>query len=192
MLIIQIVELISVLLNITFVILFIKEVKWCWLFGIIGSLTQSFVVFDSGYYSEALLYMFYAIMGVIGFVYWSKNEGKEFNIKRIPVLNALILLLVGIVSTYGLGLLMSKLKAEKVYLDAFSTVFGIIATFLEIYKYLIAWYCWIALNAYTIWLYQIKELNLLSIQMIVFTVLSIQGLVVWNAKVKARKRKQIL
>ncbi len=183
---VQIAELVGVLLNIAFVVLLIRETKWCWPFGIVGSFVQSFVVYESGYYSEALLYLFYAGIGFYGFAYWSKNAKQSFDIKHISWGNALLLLTGGLLLTLGLGYTMSKTNADKTYYDAFSTIFSIIATFLELYKYLIAWSLWIIINIYTIWLYQLKELNLLSIQMAIFTALSIYGLYSWTKKSKAQ------
>ena len=78
---------------------------------------------------------------------------------------------------------MTKTDASKPYFDALSSVFGVIATFLELYKFLISWGFWIAINTYTIWLYEIRELNFLAFQMIVYTLLSIHGYRKWSAKI---------
>lgn len=50
-----IIELVSVLFDITFLVLLIKEQKRCWIYGIIGSLLGAYVIYHSGYYSESLL-----------------------------------------------------------------------------------------------------------------------------------------
>ena len=63
-----------------------------------------------------------------------------------------------------------------------SSVFGVIATFLELYKYLVSWSFWIVINTYTIWLYDIKELDFLAIQMIIYTLLSIYGYSKWHKR----------
>ena len=181
------IELLSVLCNMAFLILFIRELRWSWLFGIAGSILGAYVVYRSGYYSEAILYVFYAIMGGVGFVHWSRRSKEDFHIQRMPVIRALTLLFGGLGATLALGYAMDQLNADKVYYDAFSTVFGIIATILEIYKYYIAWFCWIALNGYSIWLYQLKELNLLSFQMVAYTALSVYGLVAWSKKLARDK-----
>lgn len=175
-------ELAGVILNLGFLVLYIREIRWSWLLGIGGSLLAAYVVYMNGYYSEALLYLFYAVMGVVGFQYWSARQTKAFRIARISTRNLALIIASGLVATLGLGYVMEQFKADKVYLDAFSTVFGIIATILEIYKYYIAWSFWIILNLYSIWLYQIKSLDLLSIQMILYTGMSIYGLVSWTRK----------
>jgi nicotinamide mononucleotide transporter len=173
-------ELISVLFDIVFLFLLIKEKKQCWIYGIIGSLLGAFVIYHNNYYSETLLYLFYAAIGVYGYIYWDSKKGKLFGIKRTSGLQVVYLLLTGILASLGLGYLMSKTNADKPYYDALSTAFGVMATFLELYKYFVAWGFWICINAYTIWLYGIKELNFMALKMIIYTALSIYGFMTWR------------
>ena len=58
----KIIELLSVVFNILFLIFLTKEEKLCWVFGVIGSLLGAFVLYNSRYYSETLLYLFYALV----------------------------------------------------------------------------------------------------------------------------------
>lgn len=180
----QAVEVLSVCFNIAFIILLTKELKVCWIFGTIGSLLATYVFYSTGYFSETILYLFYSVVGIYGYIYWDKKNKTEFKISRAKPVQLLIWIISGVVAGLGLGYLMSHTEASKPYYDAMSTSFGIIATFLELYKYFAAWSFWICINAYTIWLYGIKELNFLAFQMIVFTILSIYGLITWNKRLK--------
>ena len=177
-----IIELVSVLFDITFLVLLIKEQKRCWIYGIIGSLLGAYVIYHSGYYSESLLYLFYACVGCYGYYYWDQKSKKDFTIKRSSPAQIILLLFWGVLGTLGLGYLMSKTEASKPYYDALSTVFGVLATFLELYKYFVAWSFWVFINGYTIWLYGIKELNFMAFKMIIYTFLSIYGLIAWRKK----------
>ncbi len=179
-----ILEVISVIFNILFLVFFTKENKVCWIFGILGSLLGAFVMYKSNLFSETILYLFYAFVGIYAYLHWHNKSTDTFKIRKSSVLHVFILVLSGFFIAAGLGFIMSKTKADKPYFDAISTVFGIIATFLEIYKHYIAWFFWIIINAYTVWLYQIKEINLFALQMVVYTILSIRGLVLWNKKLK--------
>lgn len=179
---ILVIEFVSVLFDITFLVLLIKEQKKCWLFGIIGSLLGAYVIYHSGYYSESLLYLFYACVGCYGYYYWDQKAKIGFTIKRSSPTQITLLILGGILGTLGLGYLMSRTDASKPYYDALSTVFGVMATFLELYKYYVAWSFWVIINGYTIWLYGIKELNFLALKMVIYTVLSIYGLISWRKK----------
>ena len=92
----------------------------------------------------------------------------------------------GILLALGLGFAMSNTNADKPYVDALSTIFGVIATFLEIYKYHIAWSFWIAINIYSIGLYLSSDLFFYAAQSILYTIMSIYGLVAWQKKLNAQ------
>jgi len=178
----KIIELVSVVFNILFLVFLTKEKKVCWIFGIIGSLLGAFVLFKNNYYSETLLYLFYASIGIYGYSYWSNKRSDDFIVKRMQWSKIINIILAGLLISFGLGYLMAKTDASKPYYDALSSVFGVIVTFLELYKYLVSWSFWIVINAYTIWLYDIKELDFLAIQMIIYTLLSIYGYSKWHKR----------
>ena len=159
----KIIELVGVVFNILFLVFLTKEKKVCWIFGIIGSLLGAFVLFKNNYYSETLLYLFYASIGIYGYSYWSNKRSDDFIVKRMQWSKIINIILAGLLISFGLGYLMAKTDASKPYYDALSSVFGVIATFLELYKYLVSWSFWIVINTYTIWLYDIKELDFLKI-----------------------------
>ena len=176
-----ILELISVLLNVLFLVFFTLEKKISWVLGGIGSILGSFVFFHSKLYSESILYLFYAAIAVYGYVQWSKPK-RPIIIKRVSLKSTLSFLSLSVMVSVLLGLIMSKTDADKTYFDAATTGFSLVATFMEIYKYALAWYFWIGINLFSIWLYQMKELNLFTIQMVIFTLLSINGAYQWHKK----------
>lgn len=178
-----VVEIISVILNIVFLVLLTNEKKQCWIYGILGSLTGAYVFYENAYFSETILYVFYAFVGVYGYYYWDKKSKEEFVVKRSTLWQVVIMTLCAAAAGFGLGYLMSNTEASNPYYDAMSTSFGILATFLELYKYFVAWGFWIFINGYTIWLYGIKDLNFFAFQMIIYTSLSIYGFVTWQKKI---------
>jgi nicotinamide mononucleotide transporter len=181
-----IIELVSVLFNLLFLYLYILEKKSCWTYGILGSLTGAFIVYSSNLYSETLLYLFYALMGGFALVIWHTKSTETFLIKSMKLKSVLGVVVTGILLALGLGFAMSNTDADKPYVDALSTVFGVIATFLEIYKYHIAWSFWIAINIYSIGLYLSSDLFFYAAQSILYTIMSIYGLVAWQKKLNAQ------
>jgi len=58
---------------------------------------------------------------------------------------------------WGLGWLLDNFRdAESTYLDAHTTIFSFIASYLEARKILSAWLFWIVINGVTIYLYPSK------------------------------------
>jgi nicotinamide mononucleotide transporter len=177
-------------MNMLFIVLITANKKIGWLFGIIAAAVSTYIFYQSNLVSEAFLNAFYVVMGVYGWMYWSKTQGKS---KKIPVieykwLNHIVLVLASV----GLALLMGKINqynahAAVPYADAFSTSFAFMATFLEARKVLSGWIYWIAINLYSIWLYGQKtmadhDLTILQIQMAVFALFSVIGFLVWRKK----------
>lgn len=177
----QILEIVSFSCNLLFLILLIAEKKQCWIYGIIGSLTGALLFYHNHLYSETILYVFYAIVGVYGYIQWSKPD-KALQITNGKPVSIFLLVIIGLCSTFGLGKVMSLTDAERPFLDAFSSSFGIIATFLELNKILVAWVFWIVLNAFSIWFYGSKDLNFMTIQMVIYLFMSFYGLYQWNKK----------
>ena len=69
------VEIAATAANLAFIVLLIRENILCWLFGIVGSLFSVWLFSDARLYSEAVLYFFYAVMGVF---LWSGNDPVHF------------------------------------------------------------------------------------------------------------------
>ena len=72
-------ELLAVISGIVYVILAARSNSWCWPFGIISSalwVYAAYVLFDL--YVDALLQVFYVLVGIVGWYQWKKGgEGKE-------------------------------------------------------------------------------------------------------------------
>lgn len=181
----NILEVTSVSFNLAFIYFLSKELRWSWPFGIVGSVTGALLFYQAGYYSEGLLYLFYTLIGFYGWILWS-NADPSFRVRRLKIKWHLLWIVVGAVTTYFLGRYMKELKADNPFYDAFSSVFGVIATFMEMYKFLGGWVYWIILNLYTIGLYAAKGLWIYAAQMVIFTILSVYGFKKWQkALIKA-------
>jgi nicotinamide mononucleotide transporter len=179
-------EVVSVSCNIGFILLLMRQRVSAWIWGIVGSIVGSLLFYEQALLSEALLYLFYAVMGCWGWYVWSRPKGQRA-ITELPWRVHAVLLVVGAGVTYLLGQLMSRFDADKTYYDAFSSAFGVIATFLEMYKILSGWIYWIVLNGFSIWLYGSKELYLYALLMVVYVWLSFEGYRSWS-KVLVRNR----
>jgi nicotinamide mononucleotide transporter len=182
--VVKLIEVIGVLLNFTFLYFLIKQEKVCWIFGFFGSIASGWVVFQNQFYSESILYLFYAVIAIFGFITWTR-AGDNLVVKPLAVFFVGFWIAVGIIFTLIVGKIMDLYTdAFQPYFDAFSSVFGVIATFLEMYKYLIAWVFWFFLNLYTIWLYGLKNLDFLTFQMVIYTVFSVFGYWKWKQILK--------
>jgi nicotinamide mononucleotide transporter len=177
-------EIGGVLANLIFVIGVVRQQIWAWPFGIAGSILGAiyFGLISPPLLAEAGLYIFYAWMGWMGWRTWKRNSGHlgKVNIVRVEPTKHVAIVFIGLIAWLTLGYSLKKFTSSDLpYLDSFSTVFSIIATFLEIRRWLHVWAYWIILNGFSIYLYFLKDSFWYSMLMVIFTILSIWGYRSW-------------
>lgn len=188
-------EITAVIFSLIFLILLIKEIHWCWPFGIISSVLSVLLFYRINLYAESFLYLFYALFGFYGWYIWSKNSRKEaFKITRWKTFRHLFLVIGGIAFAVLLFYAIPKIidlltakgkEAVRPKIDAITTSFGFIATFLEAHKIFATWIYWIILNATSVFLYLDRGLPIYASLMVIYFGLSIYGYMQWNKIMKA-------
>lgn len=178
-------EIVAVGLSLTFLILLIKENIYCWFFGITGSLVSIFLFYRIGLYAESILYIYYVLIGFYGYHLWNtKKEKDQLPVIDIPSKRNLSFIVIGIASALVLGYILNNYTgASNPYLDAFTTVFSFIASYLEAKKILSGWYYWIIVNGVTLGLYLNKELYIYFLLTLLYFALSFYGLREWKQKI---------
>lgn len=180
-----ILEIVSVLFNLAFLFFLIKEKLVCWLFGILGSLIGVYLFYETKLYSEAILYTFYVVIGFYGYYLWGhgKNLRRDFEISQWTLSRHVKAIMLSIVLSLLLGYYFDNFTdAEKTYLDAFTTIFSFLASYMEAKKILSAWIFWIILNGVSIYLYFSKGLNIYALLALVYFVISFYGYSAWKRK----------
>jgi len=185
-------EIFSVVANIIFLLLLIRENIGCWLFGILGSLSGAYLFYVSNLNSETILYLFYAVVGGYGWFKWSRGSKKNsLPVTDIKVIRHIPTVLGGGVLAFTLGTFMGRwTDADYPYFDACTTIFSFIATFFETRKIFSGWYYWIILNLMSIGLYSIKGLTIYAGLAVIYTIMSVVGLRTWR-KSMLRKEESI-
>lgn len=151
---------------------------WCWLFAVLSSIAFIYLCFDKKLLAETGLHVFYLAMGIYGYFSWGAEA--EFNPHYLNFTQNLCIILFASVVTFLLGYtLKNKFSAALPYLDAFTTVFSIVATFMMIKMLTENWIYWIVIDALSIYLYSKKGLKLSALLYLVYVVLAINGLINW-------------
>ncbi|MDG2449160.1 MAG: nicotinamide riboside transporter PnuC [Saprospiraceae bacterium] len=179
-----ILEVSATILGVIYLVLLIKEIIWCWLFGAVSSLLSIILFFQLQLYSEAILYSFYVVMAAYGYLIWKKGQdGKELPISDMMPSKKIISIAGGLILGLTLGFGMNKYTdADLPFADAQTTAFSFIATFLEAHKIVFGWIIWIVVNGATIALYGYKGLYFYSGLMVVYLALSVYGFLDWKKK----------
>lgn len=182
-----IVEAISVILNLVFLILLINRNKWCWPFGIVGSALGVYLFVAPGadvkLYSEAILYSYYVWIGIYGWFEWS-TQSIETEIIRWSLRHNLYAIAIGLICFPVLGYVMKQyFDSNSPYLDALTTTFSFIASFMQARRVVSSWHFWIVINAVSIYLYLTRGLYLYAGLMMVYFAFSVYGLYEWKKSV---------
>ncbi|MEO0403530.1 MAG: nicotinamide riboside transporter PnuC [Bacteroidota bacterium] len=167
-----IIELISVLFSLAYTVLYMYESPWAFLFGALGASGFVYLCFQKKIFAESALQLFYVGMAIYGYV----NLGGDWGEVHWPMEKHGLWILGGIIGTIGLGwILNNKTTSEATYLDAFTTVFSIVATVLMMEFVVENWLYWIVINAVSSLLYFRRKLYFGSALFLIYLALSIKA-----------------
>ena len=178
------IEIVAVVLNLIYLFLLIKEDIACWYFGITGSLLSIYLFYSIGLYSESILYIYYVVIGFYGYFLWKKgNNSKSIKINSISLKNHFLIISSSVLISLIVGwFFKNNTDAVNPFLDAFTTVFSFVASFLEAKKIISSWVFWIVINTATVVLYAQQELYYYIFLTLVYVVFSVIGFLKWKRK----------
>lgn len=178
-----IVEIIATTTSLGYLLLLIRQNKWCWPLSIVSALLSIYLFFESKLYSESLLYGYFLVISCYGWWNWSR-PGSSLKVTRWKPGYHALTIVSGAMLSCGTGyLFLTHTDAEKPYLDATTSVFSIIASVLEAKKILSGWVYWILINGVTAGLYFSRSLDIYAALMVVYFVMSIVGYWEWKKEV---------
>lgn len=190
------IEIIATILALIYLYLEVKEKKALWLFGILSSAIYAYVYFNSQFYADFGLMIYYVIISIYGWIHWVKGSQSDSQpdliISRITLKQTLNLLAITAV-IYSIILLILLYLPKYIglsessypYIDAFTSAASIVATWMLSQKILEQWYVWIVVNAICIYMYYAKDLKTTAILFIIYTIGSVIGLRTWIKNYKA-------
>ncbi len=146
-------EISAVILAIAYLVLAIRENRWCWPAGIASALLYLGVFYAAGLYMEAGLQLFYAAMGIYGWWAWrpGTDGGAALAIHRWPAgRHAVALATILLLSLASGALLERYTDAASPYLDSVVTWSAILTTWMVARKLLENWLYWFVIDALTL------------------------------------------
>lgn len=171
--------------GVIYVILAAREQITCWIFGIISCSVIAWDDFASfKLYADGVLQIIYVGMGAWGLWQWSR--GGEDNNHAIQVRprreHLLVVAFVVLISWPISELLNTYTDASYGYLDTFTTVLSLFATWLLIHKAIGNWLYWIAIDAMYVVLFFRTGGKLVSVLYAIFLVVAIYGFIEWRRR----------
>jgi len=174
----------AVIFGIAYVVLAAREKVACWFWGIISCGLWAYASFELyKLWVDAALQLFYVGMGFWGLYSW-KFGGKrrqKLAIRVLPFPQHLKIFAAGIFLALLFGYFFDNYTpAAATYLDSFTTIFAIIATFLVVRKIMENWLYWIVIDALYTYLYLSRGAYLFALLMATYTLIAIAGFYIWK------------
>ncbi len=179
---------------------------WSWPVGLVNVSLFFCLFFQIQLYPDMFLQVFFFITNLMGWWAWthptpneavikSTNQGQELKISRTPLPSLLIWSGAGAVATALLGglaqnlntwlpLVFSKPSAFP-YIDSFTTVMSIVATFLMIRKRVECWYVWLLVDLVLTGVYFAKGVKFVGLEYAVFCVIALFGALNWTREYRS-------
>lgn len=189
-------ELIATITGLVAIILSSLENVWSWIIGLFNVVLAFFMFFQIQLYPDMFLQVFFFVTNIIGFWQWKfpkeqeANQNNELRISRLSNKNFILLSGIGLVGTFALGTFSKNLHeivpqvfslpTDFPYMDSFTTVMSIIATFMLIRKKVEAWWIWLVVDIIATYMYYIKEVKLYSLLYFVFVIIAAFGAWEWT------------
>jgi nicotinamide mononucleotide transporter len=185
-------ELIAMLLALVYVLLAAVGSIWCWPAAFISTALYTYIFYDVLLLMESALNVYYLIMAVYGYWVWHKDtaiNNKQNNLTLIIVtwsasfhVKACTVLTI---TSLILGYLMANFTpADFPYIDTFTTVFAVFATYLVTQKVLENWLYWLVIDAVSIYLYLAKDLMPTVVLFNIYIGVAIFGYFKWKTLYK--------
>jgi nicotinamide mononucleotide transporter len=178
-------EWIAVLSSLFYIVFIARKNSRAWFFALVGSSIYVYLCFISQFYLETILQLFYVSMAIIGWLLWNKKQEIPFKIIQWKGKQHMVNILISSILTLILGNFFQVYTDQALpYLDAFTTVFSISATFMVAYKVLENWLYWIVIDIASMPLYAYRDLNLTVFLFGIYTIVAIVGFVRWRRTFK--------
>jgi nicotinamide mononucleotide transporter len=184
----SVIELIAVILAISYLLLAVKQQIWCWPAAFLSSLIYLYVFFEVQLYMESILQVYYAGMAVYGWQQWQQKANDQARaIRTWPLRQHLINLVLILAGTYIAGRLLLQTDARLPYIDAFTTVASVLTTYMVTQKILENWIYWLVIDLVSIFLYLDRALYFTALLFLVYIVIIGFGWLQWLALWRASK-----
>ena len=181
-------DVIVLITGIIYVWLAAKNNPLCWIFGIVScGVLAVMTVVKYHLYADGMLNFFYVIMGIVGLYRWKYGGGKgELAISRLKHRQIIYYTIGGLFFSALLAVFLSDYTAAAATkLDAFTTVFSIIATIWLVQRKLGNWVLWVIVDILYVYLYFSRGAVLFMLLFIVYTLIAIHGFLQWRNEYKA-------
>jgi nicotinamide mononucleotide transporter len=180
------VEITGTLLGTAYVFLSVKQNIFTWLTGFLTSVLYTIVFFQSKFYADMGLQVYYIWISLYGWFIWTKGNTSRAGRSNFPVSQInkrlmIVLTLIALLLWLIIYFVLKQFTDSPVpFGDAFTTAFSIVATWMLARKILEHWLIWIVVDLISMGLYLWKGLYPTAILFLIYTVVAFWGYSEWK------------
>ena len=179
----QIIEIIGVLIGLTYLYLSYNANKWLWAVGVVMPLVYVWIFFHSQFYAQMGIQVYYFFACIYGWIRWTrqKSDEKPLKISHTPKRFVVPLALVGIVLFALIAfVLVCFTETPVAYGDSFVTALSILGMWLLAQKHIEQWIVWLVVNVVSCGLFIWQGLHFTAGLFAVYAVISVLGYYRWR------------
>jgi nicotinamide mononucleotide transporter len=176
-------EVTGVITGLLCVYLAAKNIIWNWPFAIISVVIYIFIFFDSHLFADMGLQVYFLIMNIYGWYYWSKKPVSEEKtpVMRIKKTEVILSIIAIIIFTFLLGtFLLKQTSASFPFVDSFCTACSLVAQVFLARKVLENWLIWIFVDIIYVGVYIFKDLHLTAVMYAIYVGIALMGYIDWK------------
>lgn len=185
------IEVLGALLGLLYIFFSIRQHILTWPTGLFTSLLYTAVFFQSGFYADMGLQVYYVAISIYGWYYWLKGNKKGNTDDQVLVTRIsrklLLKLVIVTVLIYAviLFILIRFTDSTVPIMDSLTTALSITATWMLAKKYIEHWLIWIFVDLVSAGLYIYKDLWPTVLLFIVYTIMAVIGYNEWKKDLKS-------
>lgn len=176
-------EALAVSLAIAYLLLAIKASVWCWAAAFASTAIYTVLFWQVALLMESVLNIYYMAMALYGYWLWTQGGDKKQGVKvttwplQIHLKLIAITTLIAVFIGHGMA---TYTQAAFPYLDAATSCFAVMTTYLVTKKVLENWLYWVVIDLVSIYLYLCKGLILTSLLFVFYVGLAVVGYFLWR------------
>ena len=178
------IEVLGVVFSILYLFFSIRQNILLWPMGIISALLYMVVFYQSKFYADMGLNGYYFFISIYGWILCrqtDKDPAKELSVTRIHLRMAGLLLVITVLSFFGIGVILDKFTDSPIpYWDAFTTAVSFTATWMLARKILEHWILWIIVDLVSMGLYLYRGLYPTLVLFAIYSTMAVIGYFEWR------------
>jgi nicotinamide mononucleotide transporter len=178
------IEVLGAILGLIYIFLSIRQNIFTWPVGLLTSAFYIYVFFESKFYADMALQVYYVAISIYGWYYWLKGNPEEENelpVSQTPWKFWLPLSVISLALFLVIAYVLKRFTDSPVpFGDAFTTAFSLTATWMLARKYIETWLIWIVVDIVSTVLYVAKGLWATVILFVVYTTMAAVGYYQWK------------